>query len=462
MSDHVILLSIPGLRKQDVAAMPTLAAMAAAGDVMGLVPGFPAVTCPVQANMTTGTPPGEHGVVANGFYWREKHEVEMWTAWNECILRPQIWDMLHAHDATITSAVWFALHSKGCGADFVCTPAPIHNPDGSESLWCYTQPTELYGELRDALGHFPLQHFWGPMANIKSTAWICDSAVAAARKWQPNFFYIYLPHLDYAAQKSGPDSDAAHQALAELDGVLAALVARMNEAYADSPPLWLVASEYTILPVDHVVYPNRVLREAGLLAIDEGADGELLDFKQSRAWALVDHQFSHVFVADATDIEKVAALFRGRGGIAEVLVGAEREKYDLDHERSGEVVLISTPNSWQAYYWWLSDDAGAKVCPHGRHPPQAGLRPGRDAFRHGHQEHSARRHAGQGLARRAAARRVATRRDDRQRERRAGRSNDGGHRRMRIGVEAVRDLIALMHRKKGRRAENLQPQRGDR
>ena len=45
-------------------------------------------------------------------------------------------------------------------------PAPIHNPDGSESLWCYTRPSELYGELRDAFGHFPLQHFWGPMADI--------------------------------------------------------------------------------------------------------------------------------------------------------------------------------------------------------------------------------------------------------------------------------------------------------
>ena len=30
-----------------------------------LVPSFPAVTCPVQANMTTGLPPREHGVVAN-------------------------------------------------------------------------------------------------------------------------------------------------------------------------------------------------------------------------------------------------------------------------------------------------------------------------------------------------------------------------------------------------------------
>ncbi len=360
MSEHVVLLSIPGLRQADLASMPALARLAEAGDVVSLVPGFPCVTCPVQANMTTGVTPREHGVVANGFYWRDKHEVEMWTAWNDCIQRPQIWDMLHRHDASLTSAVWFALHSKGCGADFVCTPAPIHNPDGSESLWCYTRPTEMYGTLRDALGHFPLQHFWGPLANIKSSAWIGASAAWAATQHRPNFFYIYLPHLDYAAQKHGPDSEAAQRALVELDGEIAKLQAAIESAYALHKPLWLVASEYTIGPVDHVTYPNRVLREAGLLAIDEQADGELLDFKSSAAWALADHQLAHVFVAEAAQIDKVAGLFRRRQGIAEVLVGPDRARYDLDHERSGEVILVSEPNSWQAYYYWLDDARAPK------------------------------------------------------------------------------------------------------
>src|SRR4029079_17153539 len=199
MRDNVVFISLPCLRPQDVAAMPTLARLANDGDAISLVPSFPCVTCPVQANMMTGTLPNEHGVVANGFYWRDKHEIEMWTAWNECIQRPQVWDMLHRHNPQLTSAVWFALHSKGCGADYVCTPAPIHNPDGSESLWCYTKPTELYGTLRDTLGHFPLMNFWGPLANIKSTAWIADSAAWAMKEYRPNFFYIYLPHLDYAA-----------------------------------------------------------------------------------------------------------------------------------------------------------------------------------------------------------------------------------------------------------------------
>jgi predicted AlkP superfamily pyrophosphatase or phosphodiesterase len=355
MHDRVVLLSIPGLRRQDLAAMPSLARWATTGDQINLVPSFPCVTCPVQANMTTGKLPDEHGVVANGFYWRDRREVEMWTAWNECITRPQIWDILHEHDPARKSAVWFALHSKGCGADLVCTPAPIHNPDGSESLWCYTKPTEMYGQLRDALGHFPLQHFWGPMANIRSSAWICDSAVWAARTARPDFFYVYLPHLDYAAQKFGPDSEQARAALVELDGAIAGLVIGIEEAYGDDKPLWLAASEYAIVPVNHVVYPNRMLRDAGLLAVGARDDGEHLDLEASRAWALVDHQFSHVFVANEADIERVAELFRGCEGIDEILVGPQREKYNLDHPRSGEVVLISAPNSWQAYYWWLDD-----------------------------------------------------------------------------------------------------------
>ncbi|MBL8828670.1 MAG: alkaline phosphatase family protein [Planctomycetaceae bacterium] len=355
MADRVVLLSVPGLRQQDLAHMPRLRGLAERGGMASLVPSFPAVTCPVQANMTTGLTPREHGVVANGFYWRERHEVEMWTAWNDCIERPQIWDLLHERSSELTSAVWFPLHSKGCGADTICTPAPIHNPDGSESLWCYTKPTELYGTLRDTFGHFPLKHFWGPLANILSTAWIADSAVHAAQSYQPRFFYIYLPHLDYAAQKAGPDSELALKSLGELDAVVGRLVDGISAAYGADATLYLVAGEYTITPVDQVLYPNRLLRQAGLLNVTVKADGEHLDLVTSRAWALVDHQFSHVFVRDSADIGRVVDCFRGQPGVSEVLTRGDQALYELDHARSGEVVVTSTINSWQAYYWWLDD-----------------------------------------------------------------------------------------------------------
>lgn len=354
MPQSVIFVSIPGLRRSDLALMPNLSAIADSGSVSTLVPSFPAVTCSVQANLTTGVGPEQHGVIANGFYHRETGEVEMWTAWNEAIQAPQIWRRLTDHDTALTSAVWFPLLSKGAQAEYICTPAPIHNPDGSESLWCYTRPTELYGELRDALGHFPLHHFWGPLANIKSSDWIIDSAVFAAKRFQPRFFDIYLPHLDYAAQKHGPDSEPARQACIDLDHSFGRLMYGLREAGLGELHV-LVASEYVITPVTDVAYPNRVLREAGYLALQDEEGHEQLMPKASRAWALVDHQLAHIFIPNPADVQPVAELFRQHPLVEEVLVGSDRARYGIDHPRSGEIVLIAKPEAWFAYYWWLDD-----------------------------------------------------------------------------------------------------------
>ena len=366
MPDRVVLLSIPGLREVDLTRMPRLAALTREGDKAPLAASFPAVTCPVQVNMTTGLPPSQHGVIANGFFWRDQiedklHGVEMWTAWNRVVEQPQIWDRLKEHDPALTTAVWFPMLAKGCGADFVCTPAPIHNPDGSESLWCYTNPEPLYGELRDALGHFPLQHFWGPMSQISSSAWIVSSMLWCAQHHQPRFSYVYLPHLDYAAQKTGPDSPEAHQACRDLDVELGRLIEGLSATFAADALLWLVASEYAITPVDHVCYPNRLLRDAGLLLVNSDEDGrEVIDFAATPAWALVDHQHAHVFVRETKDIGRVVETFRGASGIAEVLTRDAQAKYEINHDRSGDVILVSDPNSWQAYYWWTDDALAPK------------------------------------------------------------------------------------------------------
>ena len=328
MPKPLILLSIPALREKDVAVMPKLARADGGRRDRRMTPSFPCVTCPVQANMTTGKRPAEHGVVANGFYWRERRQVEMWTAPNDCIERPQIWDLLSTSRARAVVRRMVSAAQQGCEADYICTPAPIHNPDGSESLWCYTRPTGTLRRRSAILGALPPDELLGAHGRHSGQPWIADSAVLAAEEGQPDFFYIYLPQLDYAAQRSGPDSVAADTARDELDEVLGRLAAGMAEAY-DEELLWIVAGEYAITPVDHVSYPNRVLREAGLLAVREADDGEHLDFERSRAFALADHQFSHVFVADGDEqmAARVADLFRGQPGIDEVLLGTQRGRY---------------------------------------------------------------------------------------------------------------------------------------
>ncbi len=337
--------------------MPTLVQLADLGSSGRIEHSFPCVTWPSQCNVLTGTTADQHGVVANGFFWRDSGKVEMWTAWNEVIQRPQIWDTIKNRQPNLKTAAWFPMLAKGCGADIVCMPAPIHQPDGSEDMWCYTKPQEFYGTLLDELEHFPLHHFWGPLAGIQSSKWIVDSAIRAAQEFSPDVWYIYLPHLDYAAQKSGPDSDEAGTALTQLDGVLNQLVNRFENIYPD-PITWLVISEYVITPVDHVSFPNRLLREAGLLVVMENNGLDQLDFESSDAWALVDHQFSHVFVKDRRPdiVAQVENVFDGQQGFQIVLSGDARKTLNLDHERSGDVILVSTPSSWQAYYWWLDDN----------------------------------------------------------------------------------------------------------
>lgn len=350
---HLFFVSVPGLRQSDLADMPRLAAMAKNGAVTDLIPSFPCVTSSVQANMLTGKLPQEHGIIGNGFYHRDRGVVEMWVGRNGMFQCEQIWDKLAKRG--ITQAAWIPQNIKDAAADYIVTPEPIHHPDGRLDLWCYSKPEGLYTKLHNDLGHFPLMNFWGPMTNIKSTEWIVNAALWLLQRERPRFNYIYIPHLDYAAQKFGPDSPQQKQACREADEQLGRLIDGVK-SIGISDAAFLVVSEYAMTDVSLVLYPNRMLRDAGFIKIIDDRGAQLLDTAGSLAFAVVDHQFAHIYVKDPTDIDAVAGLFEGLEGISEVLVGRDRAERGVDHPRSGEVVLICDPAAWLAYYWWTDDD----------------------------------------------------------------------------------------------------------
>lgn len=360
-TDLLIFFSVPGLRPGDINhdATPTLHAWANQGVLAELTPTFPCVTSPVQASMWCGTPPSEHGVIGNGFYNRDRHEVEFWVARNDVIAGEQVWDALGQRHPDFTSAVWHAQNIKGAAADYIVTPAPVHRDDGGTDLWCYSKPDGLYAELIDELGHFPLQHYWGPLANIESTRWILSGAAWLNEKHQPNLHWIYLPHLDYAAQKFGPHSTEALASLAELDNELRTFAETVMESPLGSGVVFLVVGEYALTEVSAPIYPNRLLRDAGLLSIRKANGHEYIDLRNCKAFAVVDHQLAHVYVnhADAQIIAKVVDVLGQTPGIDGVYAGEDRRQVGLDHPRSGEIVIVADPAHWFAYYWWLHDDA---------------------------------------------------------------------------------------------------------
>ena len=361
-AEHLIFLSVPGLRARDIdrANTPALYELANRGALAELTPTFPCVTSCVQASMWTGRPPADHGVVANGFYHRDRGQVEFWVGRNGVIGGPQIWEELHRRGRS--AAVWHAQNIKDAAADFIVTPAPIHAADGTMKLWCYSKPDGLYQRMLDAgLEHFPLQHYWGPLANIQSTRWILKAALWLIGEHAPHFHWIYLPHLDYAGQKFGPNGPQAAAALGELDTELAGFFADVARTPIGRSTAYIVAGEYAMTEVTGVVYPNQVLRRAGLPAIEERDGREYLDPAASAAFALVDHQFAHVYLkppragARQASVEGVAALFQEEPGVAGVFAGKDRSRIGMDHERCGEIVLVADGAHWFAYYWWLDD-----------------------------------------------------------------------------------------------------------
>jgi predicted AlkP superfamily pyrophosphatase or phosphodiesterase len=198
---------------------------------------------------------------------------------------------------------------------------------------------------------FPLYNFWGPRADIASTSGIARSAERVIEKSAPTLTLVYLPHLDYDLQRFGPNDPRIAKALGEIDAVCGELLelARRKNLRV------VVLSEYGITPVSDAVHVNRALREAGFLRVREELGLEQLDAGASRAFAVADHQVAHVYVKNPGDLPAVRALCEKLEGVERVLDGAGKHEAGLDHERSGELVLVSRADRWFSYYFWLDD-----------------------------------------------------------------------------------------------------------
>ncbi|QGZ37850.1 putative AlkP superfamily pyrophosphatase or phosphodiesterase [Pseudoduganella flava] len=343
------VIDVVGLTRRLLdAGMPRLAAFAR--DTATIEAVLPAVTCSVQTTYLTGRLPTEHGIVGNGWYFRELDHVWLWRQSNRLVQSPRLWDQARARNGAFTCANTFWWYAMATTADITLTPRPLYCADGLKLPDFYTQPAALRTRLKDSLGQFPLFEFWGPRTSIRSSAWIARAARDVEEQYAPTLQLVYLPHLDYCLQRQGPDGDIAGD-LRQIDDVCADLI----DYFQARGVAVVLLSEYGIVPVAHPIHINRVLRAAGLLAIKQDLGRDYLDPGASQAFAVADHQVAHVYVRDAGALPTVRRLCAAVPGVADVLDGAGKRAAGLDHERAGELVLLAEPSSWFTYYFWEED-----------------------------------------------------------------------------------------------------------
>ncbi len=349
----IVLINIVGLTATLLGQhTPNLNKLLSASGYKTLKGVFPAVTTTAQVSMLTGKLPAEHGIVGNGWYWRDQAEVKFWQQSNHLIQTPLVWHNIRETNPSFTCSNMFWWYNMYADVNNSVTPRPHYPADGRKVVALYSNPPDLHSRLEKELGKFPFFNFWGPTADIRSSDWIARAAALEFEWNRPDLQLVYLPHLDYNLQRLGPDHPDISKDVQAIDAVAGKLIEQVQHMGAEV----MVVSEYGISQTTHSIALNRILRKAGWIRIRESLGTELLDAGASSAFAVVDHQIAHVYIKHAEDIARVKTLLDKEQGIEQVLGYEEIKAQGLSHARCGDLVVIAEKDCWFSYYYWFDED----------------------------------------------------------------------------------------------------------
>ncbi len=351
----LVLINAVGLTPRLLPFAPRLQKIATQGWMRPLKESLPAVTTTCQATILTGKEPSVHGIVGNGWLFRDTKEVRFWQQSNHLIEAEPIYKtakrMAKAKGTDFKCAKMFWWFNQGADLDISVTPKPYYGADGNKAFGISGNPQPLADSLEQKLGRFPFPSFWGPMAGLPSTRWIAQASAEVIKDENPDLTLIYLPHLDYQPQRLGVSGSNIPKLVAELDEASAPI---LEAAKSIGARVWVV-SEYGHCDVKEAIEPNKILRKNGFLLTRDGPFGETIDFFASRAFAVCDHQVAHIYIKDNKDVTLVKFLLEATPGIQKLLDKEDKIAQGLDHPRTGELVALSDPDKWFAYPYWLDE-----------------------------------------------------------------------------------------------------------
>lgn len=296
---------------------------------------LPAVTATCQASILTGKSPAEHGIVGNGWYYRDTQEIRFWQQANSLMQATPFYD-----DYKTAKLFWW--FNQNSSARYSVTPKPHYGCDGSK-IFGILDYTEC--QLEKKLGPFPFFSFWGPQAGLPCSKWIARAAALVLEQKRPEVTLVYLPHLDYDFQRF---SQPSLQRVAEVDQCAHQVI----QAAQSIDAIPIVISEYGLTAVRQPIHINRELRAAGWLKVRSGPFGEMLLPGESSVFAVADHQLAHIYVNNPGLLTEVRNRLLEVPGIDRV---AEPAELELDHPRSGELIALAKSDAWFTYYYWLDN-----------------------------------------------------------------------------------------------------------
>lgn len=331
--NHVLLVTLDGVGAYNLAdtnaSLPTLRRLRREGaSAEGVRISNPAVTWPNHTTLVSGVHPDRHSVLFNGILRRQGPGrpvvIEPEHDRSELVAVPTLVDRAHEAGLRTAEINWPCTRgSRSFDLSFPDVPQPVRHM--TPSLRDELVASGVLESPEDAA-------FQGHSAAFRDRVWT-ESAVHVVRRHRPNLMLLHFLVCDSVQHRYGPQSPAAHAAMALVDSQLAAVLKAVDDAGLRRRTTVIVTADHGFETALKRIQPNVALRKAGLLEV-----GMAPGFLRADVQSISEGGTALVYVTDPgrrTELlPKARALLEKMEGVAEVL---GRDRFAALHYPDPEV-----------------------------------------------------------------------------------------------------------------------------
>jgi predicted AlkP superfamily pyrophosphatase or phosphodiesterase len=324
---HDPSLPMPNLRR--------LAAEGAVADAMTI--SNPSITWINHTTLVTGVNPQKHGVLFNGLLVRQPAPlpptIEPWADKAQLVHVPTLYDVAHEYGLTTAQVDWVAILNSGT-IDWEMLEVPKVGGVIEREL------------IDEGIVTAPEVAAFAKGKNIAWRDMIWGRAATHIIKTRhPNFLLYHELTTDSLNHANGPGSQASFTAYAYADRLIGDLLDALKEAGLKDKATVVVTTDHGFKKVAKIVFPNVVLRKAGLLQVDKE------NVSACDAYVMAQGGMSFVYVTDpakkAPLLPQLRELFTATEGVAQVIDGAAGPTLGMptpaENQGMGDLILFAKP-----------------------------------------------------------------------------------------------------------------------
>jgi predicted AlkP superfamily pyrophosphatase or phosphodiesterase len=151
------------------------------------------------------------------------------------------------------------------------------------------------------------------------------SALGILKNHDINLMVVNFLSVDAAGEIYGPDSAEYRRILEQADAHIRELLIFWQNATSDEVHL-LVTADHGMHAVQQLINPAETLSQAGIAAA-----------------VAASHRAAHVYLDDENQIAKARDVLGESGAFSEILPVGAQAALALDHQRSGDLILLAAP-----------------------------------------------------------------------------------------------------------------------